>query len=554
VSTPRSVSRVAPSHEREHEREHQPEHQRQPVGRHYAANGMVCAVDHLAAGAGVAMMRAGGSAADAAVASSAVLAVTSPHLCGMGGDLFAVVAGPGGRPLALDSSGFAGAGADPDQLRAEGHTTMPFRGDIRTVTVPGCVDGWLALHAAFGRLPLTEVLAPARDYAADGFPVSPSLAVALPAVGGLADTWSVAALGAVRPGQVVRQPGLARVLEAIAAGGRDGFYAGEAGQGLLELGDGYFAPSDLDRPIARWSPALGAAVWGRQCWTAPPPSQGYLTLASARIASMVGLPEDPQDPAWVHLLVESARQAGWDRLEVLADTSDGDALLADDRLAPRWAAVHSDRAATLGDAHAAGDTIATVAVDGQREGVSLLQSNAAGFGAHLMVPGVELLLHNRGIGFSLRPGHPAEYQPGRRPPHTLSPLAVTEADGSLTAVAGTMGGDAQPQILLQLLARFLVARDDPAEVVAAPRWMLTSPDPSGGGFDAWRRHGRVRVAVEGHAPDAWAAGLAARGHDVVFAPAFADHRFGHAHLIAVNADHLAGGTDPRARAGGALGW
>src|SRR5688572_13044038 len=135
-----------------------------PFVTRYAPNGMVCAVDHLAAGAGVAMLRAGGSAADAAVAASAVLAVTTQHMCGMGGDLFALVHTGDGPPYALNASGRAGSGADPDRLRAEGNTTMPFLGDIRSVPVPGCVDGWVALHGNFGRLPLAQVLEPARRY------------------------------------------------------------------------------------------------------------------------------------------------------------------------------------------------------------------------------------------------------------------------------------------------------------------------------------------------------------------------------------------------------
>src|SRR5436309_7295461 len=133
-----------------------------PFASRFATNGMVCAVDHLAAEAGVARLRAGGSAADAAVAASAVLAVTTQHMCGMGGDLFALVHHGPGAPDALNASGRAGSGADADRLRAEGHRTMPRRGDIRSVPVPGCVDGWLALHERYGRLPLTDVLEPAR--------------------------------------------------------------------------------------------------------------------------------------------------------------------------------------------------------------------------------------------------------------------------------------------------------------------------------------------------------------------------------------------------------
>ena len=162
----------------------------------YAPNGLVCSVDHLASTAGVAMLRAGGTAADGAIAANAVLAVVAPHLCGMGGDLFAIVH-QGGPPEVLNASGRAGSGADPDRLRAEGHSVMPFRDDVRSAPVPGCVDGWLALHERHGRLALPEVLAPAVGYARDGFPASPLLAAMSPLLG---DMVGGDDLKGVRPG------------------------------------------------------------------------------------------------------------------------------------------------------------------------------------------------------------------------------------------------------------------------------------------------------------------------------------------------------------------
>ena len=283
----------------------------------------------------------------------------------------------------------------------------------------------------------------------------------------------------------------------------------------------------------------------------PPNSQGYLTLRSAWMASGLDLPADPADAAWAHLLVEAARQAGHDRQAALHDGADGVALLDEERLARRRALIDPARAAAIGDSYGAGDTIALCAVDRDRMGASLLQSNASGFGAHLVVPGSGIFLHNRGIGFSLEPGHPGEYRPGRRPAHTLSPTAVTGAGGSLRAVLGSMGGDAQPQILLQVLARWLVSGQEPGDVVAAGRWVLSGGET---GFDTWYRGGdHLTVVVEGQAPDGWAPGLARRGHRVEVADGYA-HRFGHAHLITVSGDHLAGATDPRPRFGAAAGF
>ncbi len=291
----------------------------QPAATNLAPAGMVSAVDHLAAHAGVTLLGAGGSAADAAVGASVVLAVTCQHMCGMGGDLMALVAPPGAEPVAINASGRAGSGADPDRLRLEGHTTMPFRADIRSVPVPGCVDGWLALHDRYGRLPLAEVLGPARRYADQGFPASATLVESVKDVAGLPEAADYTAAGPLHPGDLIRRPGAARTLAAIAADGRNGFYGGEFGEGLVRMGHGEYAPADLQTPGATWVPALSVEAWGRQIWTAPPNSQGYLTLASAWIAGALPLPDHPDDGRWAHLLIEASRQAACDRPDVLHD-------------------------------------------------------------------------------------------------------------------------------------------------------------------------------------------------------------------------------------------
>jgi gamma-glutamyltranspeptidase/glutathione hydrolase len=521
-----------------------------------APHGMVCSVDHLASSAGVAMLRAGGSAADAAVAASAVLAVTTQHMCGMGGDLFALVSVPGSRqPLALNSSGRAGSGADPERLRAEGHTAMPFRGDIRSVPVPGCVDGWLALHQRFGRLPLADVLEPARAYAADGFPAAPLMAAAVALVAKLPDAADYTGGGRMAPGDLVRRPGAARALEAVASGGRQAFYEGEFGEGLLALGAGEYTDADLGSPLADWVTPLSAPAWDRVLWTIPPNSQGYLTLAGSWIAAGLPVPEDPDDPLWAHLLIEAARQAAFDRVDVLHEHADGAALLDPARLEPRRRAISSDSAASLGnESYRAGGTIYLCAADADGMGVSLIQSNAAGWGSHLVEPGTRIFLQNRGIGFSLEPGHPAEYGPGRRPPHTLSPALVTDAGGSLDMVIGTMGGDGQPQTLLQLLARLLVSGQSPGQAMATGRWTLAARG-EGSGFDTWRERGRVTVQVEGQAPEAWDDGLRQRGHVVERVEPWG-HGFGHAHVIRAvpGGAGWAGASDPRALTGAAAGY
>jgi gamma-glutamyltranspeptidase/glutathione hydrolase len=430
---------------------------------------------------------------------------------------------------------------------------MPFRDDVRAVTVPGCVDGWTALHDRFCRLPLADVLAPAIGYAEDGFPASPLLIASLARLDGsvLPEEWLRLRAAARRTGDVLHRPGTGRALRAIARDGRDGFYGGEFGAGLLALGGGEFVAGDLDRRQADWVEPLSVDAWGQRMWTIPPNSQGYLTLAAAWIASELPLPADPDDPLWPHLLVETAVQAGYDRPEVLWEGADGAALLGPDRLAPRRDAITPDatparRRMSVGP----GDTTYLCAVDGDGLAVSLIQSNASGFGSHLFEPRTGINLHNRGLGFSLVAGHPAEYGPGRRPPHTLCPAVVTTSEGRLTAVLGTQGGDGQPQVLLQVLARLLAAGQPPGRAIASPRWVLTG---TGRGFDTWTAP-EFAMAVERHAPAAWFDGLAERGHRVQPAESFG-HQFGHANLIVADPRGvLAGAADPRARIGSAVGF
>ncbi|MBK5306152.1 MAG: gamma-glutamyltransferase [Frankiaceae bacterium] len=519
-----------------------------PDATRYARGGLVCTVDHLASSAGIAVLRAGGSAADAAVAASAVLAVTTQHMCGAGGDLLAVVH-PGrgrGEARALLAVGRAGSGSDPDRLRGEGHTRMPFRDDVRTVTAPGCVDGWLALHSAYGRLPFAQVLAPAIGYATDGFPVSPLLATAMPVVAGVrgGEDFHVPAV----VGTLLRRPRLADALTAIGTEGREAWYGGAFGRGLVAVGQGVFTEADLARDQAEWTEPASLAVGDGHVLSTPTPTAGYLVLAGAKVAHQVGaLAAAADDP---HLLVEAVRVTGHDRPARLADGVPWQVLLDPADLDARAARIRPDRALDLRVPVEGGGTIYLCAADGDGMTVSLSQSNAAGFGAHLAVPEVGVFLHNRGIGFSLQPGHPAELGPGRRPTHTLCPSMLLGPDGAPTAI-GTMGGDAQPQVLLQLMAA-LGTGATPAAALGRPRWVVTGPRSDG--FDAWEPwpDGSVApaVALEHAAPPEWEEALLARGHRVTRADR--GRGFGHAHLARTTGDGmLAGASDPRAGTGDA---
>ena len=509
---------------------------------------MVASADQLATQAGMAALAKGGNAVDAAIATNAAIAVTSPHLCGMGGDLYALVH-DGTTVHALNATGRAGSGSDAAALRAEGNSAMPFRHDIRVVTVPGCVDGWCALHERFGRLPLAELLAPAIRLAEEGFPASPLL------VGSVAQlderartTLHELASQATEPGAIVRRPGVGRALRAVAEHGRDGFYLGEFGDGLRELGAGLYTDDDLSVARPDWVASLTQPVFGKVLHTMPPNSQGYLTLGAAALVEQLGVPADPADAQWAHVLIEAATVAGHDRPMVLHDQADGGALLA--RIVGDATRVDTSAASRTWVPTFDGDTTYLCTVDSERMGVSLIQSNASGFGSWIVEPNTQINLHNRGLGFSLDEGPPAELAPGRRPPHTLSPALAANSDGSLAAVFGTMGGDGQPQILLQLATRLFHHGESPAAALHAGRWLLRGPVT---GFDTWTAAEGPHVIVEGHAAPEWVEGLRERGHEVhVLAPY--DSGFGHAHAIVVDpGGMLVGGFDPRTRTGSVAG-
>jgi gamma-glutamyltranspeptidase / glutathione hydrolase len=331
------------------------------------------------------------------------------------------------------------------------------------------------------------------------------------------------------------------VLRAVASLGREGFYGGEFGAGLVALCNSEITDADLDRRQAEWVEPLTTEAFGVELHTIPPNSQGYLTLGAARLATHLELP-DPDDPLWAHLLIEAATAAGHDRPDALHENADGPALLG--AIDQRLGMIDRSAASVRTSPTNPGDTTYLCTADDQGMAVSLIQSNASGFGSWLVEPSTGVNLHNRGLGFCLTAGHPAEYGPGRRPPHTLSPALATR-HGSLTGVFGTMGGDAQPQILLQIAARLFVHGQSPARAISAARWALRGPT----GFDTWTWAGGPDVAVEGHAPARWHGGLASLGHRTRRAAAY-DSEFGHAHAIVVNGSGVfTGAADPRSRVG-----
>jgi gamma-glutamyltranspeptidase/glutathione hydrolase len=501
--------------------------------------------DDRATQAAIEIMSAGGNALDAAIAANAVLAVTCPHLCGIGGDLLAVIA-TDSEVLALNASGRAGHGAVADRLRAEGLTQIPLRHHLAAVTVPGCVDGWMLAHERLGRLGLSEILDAAIRYAESGFVAHSPLAKFVTGLDPLgSQNLNEIVSQATSPDAVISRPGLARTLRAIADNGRVGFYEGEFGEGLREFAEGWVDATDLAGSQANWVTPLSETIFGVQVHTVPPNSQGYLALGSTWLASEHGLPSDPDDPDWAHILIEASTAAGYDRPSVLSETADGPALLQ--AIRGRLNMVDPAKASLRPTPHRLGDTTYLCTMDAQGMAVSLIQSNAAGFGSWMVEPRTQIPLHNRGLGFNLFPGHPAEISPGARPPHTLSPLMVT-GPGLLRGPLGTMGGDAQPQILAQVLTRMLHHGHSPEVAVNAPRWVLRGPVT---GFDTWTGEEPASVVVEMGAEESWSQGLRAKGHTVRLGHALSGE-FGHAHAILRDADGVMhAGADHRTVIGSA---
>ena len=428
-------------------------------------------------------MRAGGSAIDAAISANAVLGVVLPTTCGLGGDLFALVNGPGfGVPMCMNASGRAGQNSTAEGLRKMGHTAVPLQGPD-SITVPGAVDGWLALHKRFGELPLATVLGPAIDLAENGFPVSFELSRSLVRLHPLIKRQGSAAplypSGPPRQDSSLRRPRYGAVLRAIGEEGRSALYNGEVGEAIVEATDNRITLNDLATDQAEWVKAAGIDVFGITAWTVPPNSQGCLTLATLKIFEDLDVTRDPEDPAFHHALIEAYRSVAWERDKYISDpetAQDVSFLLDARRLGERAAKISMDRIVHWpSPADAPGGTAFLATSDSSGLSVSLIQSNFWGIGSGISAGDTGVFLHNRGAGFNLIPGHRNELRPGKRPLHTLSPTLWTD-NGATALVLGTRGGHFQPQILAQVAVYLLHAGLPPDEAQCAPRWQIDQLD------------------------------------------------------------------------------
>ncbi len=437
----------------------------------YAAHGMAATSHPLATQIAVDTLKAGGTAVDAAIAANAALGLMEPTGSGIGGDLFAIVWDPKTRKLhGYNGSGRAPAALTIDFVKGKGVEKIPPRGPL-PVTVPGCVDGWFALHGKFGTLPMDRVLAPAVGYARDGFPMAPVIA----------DGWAISArvyrdfpnfreqftIGGRPPraGEVWKNPNLARVLERIGAEGRGAFYEGEVPRVIEEFireQGGVLAASDFAAHRGEWVEPVSANYRGYDVWEIPPNGQGIAALQILKILEGFDLKAMGFGSAdHIHAFVEAKKLAFEDRARFYADQAFERVpvaeLISAEYASRRRGLIDMGAAAAAqepGSIPNGADTIYLTVADKDGMMVSLIQSNYRGMGSGMVPPGLGFMLQDRGEQFALDPGHPNALEPGKRPFHTIIPAFITK-DGEPWMSFGVMGGAMQPQGHAQIVINLI---------------------------------------------------------------------------------------------------
>jgi gamma-glutamyltranspeptidase / glutathione hydrolase len=513
--------------------------------------GMVSTSQPLAAMAGVQVLRAGGHAADAAIAASAAMALMEPTGTGLGGDLFALVHDASAGSLhGLDAAGWAPAGMTAERLRARGQDVMPATG-VHSVTVPGMVAGWVALAERYGRVPLRDVLAAAIRYADEGFPVAPVTARLwresrsfLAADPGAAITFLVAG-DTPAAGQIFRNPGLARTLRRIAADGAAGFYEGPVADAIVAIcreRGGAMVHGDLGEYRAEWVEPIATGYRGWTVHEIPPPGQGIAALAMLQLMEPFPLREwGFHAPDGLHVLIEAKKLAYADMVTHVGDPRHAavpTALLLDTaRARERATLIDLGRAAERVEParldgvtdRPGSDTIYLAVADRAGNMVSLIQSNYTGFGSGLVPEGAGFMLQNRGALFTLESGHPNVLDSRKRPLHTIIPGFMEQ--GGVRIAFGIMGGWNQAQAHAQFVSNIVDHGMDIQQALEAGRVTKLTFD----GRD---------VAMEAAVPAATRNNLLARGHTIdLHGPRTSAFGYGHAILSAHGIQH--GAADPR---------
>jgi len=491
---------------------------------------------YLASAVGLAALADGANAMDAVVAANLALGVVAPYLCGYGGDVFAIVWD--GELHGYLGSGRSAARVDADDVRAR-HRRMPVFGG-ESVTVPGGPAGWFDLLERFGTRTLGELAAPAIRLARDGFEVTPaggSVFEESKRMYARFDDWT-RVYGAVRAGSVLRQPALARTIELLASEGPEAYYRGPIAAAIaaaVSADGGALDAADLAAHRGEWVSPLRASYRDNEIAELPPPTQGVAALEALRILD--GFDDlGTRDPVTrEHLRIEAFKAAMADRDRWVTDPDvmplDAGALLAEEWVARRRGAIDPARAGIPDAARPQpGGTAYLCAADADGLLVSLIQSNFVHFGSGVHVPDWGINLNNRGFSFTLDRERPNVLAPAKRPMHTLIP-AMALRDGEPWLVFGSMGGDAQAAVHVQVLGHVLDEGVDPADAIAAPRWRVD--------IGSWE------VRAESRLPGELVSGLRLLGHDVSSTAAY-DSAMGHAHAIWRTSGGYGATADPRA--------
>ncbi|WP_299778547.1 gamma-glutamyltransferase family protein [uncultured Roseobacter sp.] len=515
-----------------------------------AADNIVATSHPLAAQAGLGMLARGGNAVDAALAAAIALTVVEPTGNGIGSDAFAIL-WDGAQLHGLNASGRSPAGWTAE--RFAGRPEMPFRG-WESVTVPGAVSAWVELSERFGKLPFEKLFEPAVRYAEDGFPVSPVIAALwrraadeLRDQPGFAETFMPGGRPP-RAGEYFASPGHARTLKLIAETKGRAFYEGEIAAEIADFArqhDAVLTREDMANHTVDWCGTISTSFDDNTLHEIPPNGQGIAALMGLGILRNTDIREmQADDPRALHLQIEAMKLSLRDAESYVADLDHMQSISVDDLLdngylAARAREIDLTRATDFGaGAPKQGGTVYLTAADASGMMVSFIQSNYAGFGSGVVVPGTGIALQNRGAGFSLDPTHQNHVGPNKRPFHTIIPGFLMGPEGPKMSF-GVMGGPMQAQGHVQMVLRTQLFGQDPQMAVDAPRWRVTDG---------------LGVACETTVPEATVEALRAMGHQITLEAPDNAFGFGGAQLIhRLPGRGYVAGSDPR-KDGAAVGF
>ncbi len=516
--------------------------------------GIVVAPHHLAAQAGVAVLRDGGNAVEAMLAAAAAIAVVYPHMNGLGGDNFWLISSGGKAPKAIDACGPAAALASADLYRAAGCDVIPSRGPMAALTVAGAVGGWsLALEEARalgGRMPLSRLLEDAISYARDGFSVSGTQSnntaakyAELSHQPGFASLF-LNADKAPQVGARFTNAALAASLERLTTAGLEDFYRGDLARSMAKELEEVGSPirlGDLEGYAALRVSPLSVKLRHGTVFNLPPPTQGLASLMILGLADQ--LPDvAPESFSYLHTLVECTKQAFMVRDRHVTDpaymTIDPQAQLDRANLSKIASAIDPSHALAWPQPAVPGDTVWLGAIDADGNAVSFIQSIYWEFGSGVVLPTSGIVWQNRGTSFSLNAAHHNALMPGRRPFHTIQPAMALLDDGRVMPY-GTMGGEGQPQTQSAIYTRYVVQGQELQDAINRPRWLL------GRTWGADKTNLRLENRFD---PDVVEA-MRRAGHDVELVGPF-EEVMGHAgalvfHGAGARAGLIEGASDPR---------